>query len=119
MVKERDNLLTGQDAFLTNREKLTLEKRFLCDEVYNEHVFDFEKGIRQCNYFFKVSLDHPGYDVMKTLVNGQLVDVPMLVATEESLPPSIEELQHVEVIVRDMDDEAERGAAERPTTLPF
>lgn len=46
------------------------ENFYLRNEVYNEHVAGFEKGIAQCNYFFKVSLDHTGYNVMKMVVES-------------------------------------------------
>lgn len=71
-----------RDTLLANREKLAT----LGDKVCNEHVLGFKKGIAQCHYIFKVPLDHPSYDIMKTVVDGQLIDVP-LPATIKALAP--------------------------------
>lgn len=59
MVKERDTLLSERDGLLAGREKLTVENKFLDNEICNEHFLGFDNGIAQCHYFFKVSLDHP------------------------------------------------------------
>ncbi|KOM37786.1 hypothetical protein LR48_Vigan03g116800 [Vigna angularis] len=93
LVKERDALLS---------ERLTIENNFLGDEICNEHLLGFEKGISEYHYFFKVPLDQPGYDIMKTLVDRQLVTMSLPAETEVTAPPMpsvTEEPQRVEDIL--------------------
>ncbi|KOM55159.1 hypothetical protein LR48_Vigan10g105100 [Vigna angularis] len=83
LLIERDNLLAERDDLLAQWVKLAKENTYLGYEVHNEHVAGFKKGITQCFYFFEVPIDHEGYDVMKMVVDRQLVDVPLPTAQEE------------------------------------
>ncbi|KOM37834.1 hypothetical protein LR48_Vigan03g121600 [Vigna angularis] len=54
-------------------EKLQAENKFLGEEISTEQLNGFEQGIAQCNYFLQVSFDHPEFDVMKPVIDVQLV----------------------------------------------
>ncbi|KAG2394439.1 uncharacterized protein HKW66_Vig0181830 [Vigna angularis] len=83
LVIERDNLLIERDSLRGKMQKLDEENKFLGEEVINEHVLGFNQTIAQCNLFYQVPLDDPHYDVMKTVVKGELLpltSVPETVA---------------------------------------
>lgn len=110
LLIERDNLLVVWDDLLAQRVKLVEENTYLGNEVYNEHVVGFEKGIVQYAYFFwSFDLDHEGYDVIKMVVNRQMMDVPLSTAQEEVSASPIEEPQRIEVVVQDINEEAGGG----------
>ncbi|KOM49241.1 hypothetical protein LR48_Vigan08g006800 [Vigna angularis] len=67
-----------------------------------------EARIVQCSYFFNVLIDHEGYDVMKMVVDGQLIDLPLPpVEADEDLPTVPEEPQRIEVVVEDVEEEGD------------
>ncbi|KOM25938.1 hypothetical protein LR48_Vigan205s007500 [Vigna angularis] len=84
LVKERDSLVFARD-------KLTAENLSLEDEIYNERLTGFEQGIAQCHYFFNTPHNRAGFDIMKVLVDGQLVTLSIseatnIEATAEAVP---------------------------------
>ncbi|BAT99522.1 hypothetical protein VIGAN_10097100 [Vigna angularis var. angularis] len=55
----------------------------------------------------EVSISHSGYDVMKMVVDGQLLDVPLSLAPVEEVSPVLaKEPQCIEVVVEDIEEEA-------------
>ncbi|KOM49245.1 hypothetical protein LR48_Vigan08g007200 [Vigna angularis] len=100
------DLQAERDGLSVEWAKLIEENKYFAGEVYNDHVNDFYKGIMQCDYFFDVLNDHEGYDIMKMVVDGQLVDLPLPhVKAEEVLSIVSEEPQLIEVVVEDVEDE--------------
>ncbi|KOM55958.1 hypothetical protein LR48_Vigan10g185000 [Vigna angularis] len=98
LIAERDNLLSKWDSLRDNVQKLEDENKFLGEEVINEHVLDFEKAFSQCNLLYHVPLDDSRFNVMKMIVNGELVPIPV----PETLAPTVEATQPplvIEVIV--------------------
>ncbi|KOM28363.1 hypothetical protein LR48_Vigan538s000100 [Vigna angularis] len=78
--------------------KLENDKRFVGDEVVNEHVLGFENALTQCILLFQVPIDDPRLDVGMIVVNDELV--PMLVPPPSTLVvQAIEQPPIVEVIV--------------------
>lgn len=61
--------MSEKDALMGDSEKLMDENKFLGGEICNEHLLGYDNGIAQCHYFLRVPLNHPGYDIMKMLVN--------------------------------------------------
>ncbi|WVZ12059.1 hypothetical protein V8G54_016589 [Vigna mungo] len=62
--------------------KLIKENEYFGGEVYNEHIKSFHKGITQCAHFLDIPTDYEGYDVMKIVVDGKLLDIPSVGYTE-------------------------------------
>lgn len=78
-----------------------VENKFLGEDICNEHLIGFEQGIAQCHYFFQVPLEHPEYDVMKVVVDGQLVAMSLPDDFEDPTPicpPTTNAPQLVEII---------------------
>lgn len=57
------------------------------DEFCEERQRGFEQGIAQCHYFFQSPLEHEGFDIMKILVDGQLVDISSQLPAEPVSAP--------------------------------
>lgn len=49
LVKDRDTLLNKKEGFLADLEKLTVENKFLGEEICNERLLGFDQGIAQCH----------------------------------------------------------------------
>lgn len=86
------------------------ENEYFGGEVYNEHIKGFHKGIEQCAHFFDVSTDYEGYEVMKMVDNGQLLDIldPTAQADEAQLVVP-KEPQRIKVHAEDAEEEKEGG----------
>ncbi|KOM47838.1 hypothetical protein LR48_Vigan07g154200 [Vigna angularis] len=81
-TSQNQALIKEKDALVAARDKLAAENLSLGDEICNERLTSFEQGIAQCHYFFKTPLNHAGFDVMKVLVDGQLVPMSILDAND-------------------------------------
>lgn len=106
---QNKNLMKERDALAADRKKLADEHKFLGEEVCNERFKGFEQGIAQCHYFFQVPLDYPEYDVMKEVVDGQLVtmSLPNDVGVPTPIDPSTAEAPQPVAVIKVGDEEAE------------
>ncbi|KOM41331.1 hypothetical protein LR48_Vigan04g152900 [Vigna angularis] len=85
------------------------QNKFLGEEICNECLLGFDQGIAQCHYFFQVLLDHLSYDIMKMVVDGQLVTMSFPDDAEPPapiVPQAKDEPQPIEVIEEIVDVEA-------------
>ncbi|KOM41327.1 hypothetical protein LR48_Vigan04g152500 [Vigna angularis] len=80
------DLTRERDALAATQAKMTVENKALGDDVCNERFRGFEQGIAQCHYFFKVPLDFPDFDIMKDVVNGELIALSL--PETEGMPPN-------------------------------
>ncbi|BAU01527.1 hypothetical protein VIGAN_11078000 [Vigna angularis var. angularis] len=77
-TSQNQALMKERDALVAVRDKLTTENLSLGDDICNERLTGFEQGIAQCRYFFGTPLSHDGFDIMKIVVNGQLLSLSTL-----------------------------------------
>ena len=63
------------DELKEKHEGVEVELEDLKNCIIQEHINEFQKGVRQAAFFYKeVDVDDPRFDVNKDVVDGQLID---------------------------------------------
>ncbi|KOM37569.1 hypothetical protein LR48_Vigan03g095100 [Vigna angularis] len=88
---QNDELMKERDSLIVDQKKLAAKNEYLARAMCDERLHGFDQGIAQCHYFFETPLNHPGFDIMKVLVDGQLVTLalPDDNVTQPAINPSI------------------------------
>lgn len=75
MNKQYGELADEWDDLLKQKVDLTAKVRELSEEIFNQHTFGFIKAFALAAYFFDISSNHEGFDMMKWVVNAQHFEV--------------------------------------------